>query len=170
MSDLIERGNKILERPRNYSDSSLLDWIEEAIEALSPVITSKHEWIDPSNEKVDAGEYRLCLKCNAIGVPPESPVLPDDVVSICVRLLVHHDRKPTKMEQDAADVLERQARDIAAYERYEKTMGKVVPELQQRIEQLEDYFKHPEKYPKCPNCGLNGDLEGHTCIASLQEK
>jgi len=31
MSDLIERGNKILERPRNYSDSSLLDWIKEAI-------------------------------------------------------------------------------------------------------------------------------------------
>ena len=43
-----------------------------------------------------------------------SPVLPDDVVSICVRLLVHHDRKPTKMEQDAADMLKRQAREREA--------------------------------------------------------
>lgn len=25
-----------------------------------------HEWIDPSNEKVDAGKWRICFKCGSV--------------------------------------------------------------------------------------------------------
>jgi len=42
--------------------------------------------------------------------------------------------------------------------------------LEAEVDTLKSYFKHPEKYPKCPNCGLNGDLEGHTCIALNEGK
>ena len=35
--------------------------------------------------------------------------------------------------------------------------------LKRRIKELESYFKHPEDFDTCPNCGLHGDLEGHLC-------
>ena len=47
---------------------------------------------------------------------------------------------------------------------------KQIKSLQARVAELDGYFKHPEKYPKCPNCGLGGDLEGHTCIAQAGGK
>jgi hypothetical protein len=31
-----------------------------------------HEWVDPSNEVVDAGAYRLCLKCHLYAIPEQS--------------------------------------------------------------------------------------------------
>ena len=72
----IESLRAKVERIAELAAESLM---REAVAALSPVLPDqcKHKWIDPSNKAVDAGKYRLCLKCNSIAIP-DSPVLPDD--------------------------------------------------------------------------------------------
>lgn len=42
-----------------------------AKEIISSIYDCDHEWVDPSNEAVEAGEYRLCLKCHRFEIPKE---------------------------------------------------------------------------------------------------
>lgn len=44
---------------------------EEVIPALPDYREEpcEHEWVDPSNEVVEAGDYRLCLKCKLYAIP-----------------------------------------------------------------------------------------------------
>ena len=79
-NDLIERLKDFFARRRSMLSVSDEKLIKETIATLSPVLPDQceHEWIDPSNEAVDAGEYRLCLKCRSIAIP-EAPVLPEDL-------------------------------------------------------------------------------------------
>lgn len=43
----------------------------EELEAALQADPCDHEWVDPSNEVVEAGAWRLCLRCGLYAIPEE---------------------------------------------------------------------------------------------------
>lgn len=51
--------------------ASAIDYLSLNELELEEVDDCEHEWVDPSNNVVEAGDYRLCLKCHTFAIPEE---------------------------------------------------------------------------------------------------
>ena len=165
MSDLVERLNKIRDRVNAKGDAMVLtgkledpitalltdvqNGLNDAIAALSLPDRCEHEWIDPSNKVVDAGGYRLCLKCNSIAIP-ESPVMPDEVEWLADQLhgrrqaYLDHDTWRDTIDKQAADLLERLWRENEAWQN--RNLAQQCHDQATRIDELEAENNRLERY------------------------
>ena len=49
--------------------SESADLLAEKLRSAMVVENHTHNWVDPSNEAVEAGEWRLCVECGALKAP-----------------------------------------------------------------------------------------------------